>query len=283
MGWTADSNAVIFHSNRNGSIGIFKQFLDREAPEAVVVGGEDSAPMASALTPDGSSIIYTLIPKERSATSVPPSQVMQVPVSGGPSRLLMTTVLSGPPRCARSPANLCVIGERTADGTWLVFTALDAAKGRGSELIRFEIDPGGNYSWDLSPEGTRIAVAKQAGGRFDILFLNGQQNQTIIVKGWDIGIGDNSHSVVRQAEGVNFDWAADGRGLFTSGRRPQQSALLYVDLRGNVYVLREQKGGLSPTIMGMFPGPWGVPSPDGRHLAILNWTRNSNVWMMEGF
>jgi serine/threonine protein kinase/Tol biopolymer transport system component len=284
MGWTADSKAVIFHSNRNGSIGIFKQFLDRDAPEAVVMGTEDSAPVASALTPDGSSIIYTLVPKERSGSSLFPSQIMQMSVSGGVPRLLMTTVLSGPPRCAKSPATLCIIGERTPDGKQLVFTALDPTKGRGSELIRFAIDPGENYSWDLSPEGTCIAVAKQAGRQFDLLFLNGQPNHTIKVKGWDIGIGDNNaHAAMRQVEGVNFDWAADAQGLFTAGRRPHQSALLYVDLLGNVYQVREQTGSLSPTIMGMFPGPWGVPSPDGRHLAMLNWTRNSNVWMMSDF
>jgi len=59
--------------------------------------------------------------------------------------------------------------------------------------------------------------------------------------------------------------------------------LLYVDLKGNAHVLQEHKGSLSPAVMGGFSVPWGVPSPDGRHLAILGWTRNSNVWMMEGF
>jgi len=28
---------------------------------------------------------------------------------------------------------------------------------------------------------------------------------------------------------------------------------------------------------------WGVPSPDGRYLAILGSVTNSNVWMLEGF
>ena len=60
MGWTADSKAVIFHSNRNGSWGIFKQLLGQETPEAVVMGTEDLAPASSVLSPDGSSLIYTL-------------------------------------------------------------------------------------------------------------------------------------------------------------------------------------------------------------------------------
>ena len=28
---------------------------------------------------------------------------------------------------------------------------------------------------------------------------------------------------------------------------------------------------------------WGAPSPDGRHLAILGGTQDSNVWMLENF
>jgi Tol biopolymer transport system component len=279
MGWTADSKAVIFHSNRNGSWGIFKQLLGEDTPEAIVMGTEDFAPAVSVLSPDGLSLIYTLLPKGQGGSSSPPSRIMRVPIAGGLPQLLMTTRLSGPPRCARSPATLCAIAERTPDGTQLIFTALDLMEGRGRELTRFVIDPRGNYSWDLSPDGIRIAVAKQPGRRFDVLFLNGHAPQAIIVDGWDLGIDAR----VANAGGVDFDWSADGRGLFTSGRTPQSSVLLYVDLQGKAHVLREQKGGLSPTVVGGLSGPWGVPSPDGRHLAMLNWTRNSNVWMMENF
>jgi hypothetical protein len=127
----------------------------------------------------------------------------------------------------------------------------------------------------------RIAVAEQGGRRFDILSLNGHAAQEIAVKGWDIGI--DARVANGTGEGVDFAWAADGEGLFAAGRTLLESVLLYVDLEGNAHVLQEHKGGLSPTVMGGFSVPWGVPSPDGRHLAILNWTRNSNVWIMEGF
>jgi Tol biopolymer transport system component/DNA-binding winged helix-turn-helix (wHTH) protein len=98
MAWTADSKAVIFHSNRNGSMGIFKQSLDEETPEAIVTVKEDSAPAASVLSPDGLSLIYNLLPKGQGGTSSEPSRIMRVPVSGGVPQLLMTTPLSGPLR-----------------------------------------------------------------------------------------------------------------------------------------------------------------------------------------
>ena len=65
MGWTADSKAVIFHSNRNGSWGIFKQLLGQEAPEAIVMGTEDSAPAASVLARMGRRLFTPFFPKIR--------------------------------------------------------------------------------------------------------------------------------------------------------------------------------------------------------------------------
>ena len=49
-------------------------------------------------------------------------------------------------------------------------------------------------------------------------------------------------------------------------------ALLHVDLEGNTQVLWPQAQNLEI---------YGVPSPDGRHLAILGWTLNSNLWIIE--
>jgi Tol biopolymer transport system component len=69
-------------------------------------------------------------------------------------------------------------------------------------------------------------------------------------------------------------WAADGKGFFTSSANPQGSALLYVDLKGDARVLWEQEGAMQTS---------AVPSPDGRHLAVLDWTQDSNIWMVEDF
>ena len=68
-----------------------------------------------------------------------------------------------PPRCSRPPASLSAIAERTADGQQLVLTAFDPIKGRGSELIRVRTDPAAAYKWDLSPDGTRIAILQRSG------------------------------------------------------------------------------------------------------------------------
>ena len=268
VGWTADGKSIVFVSNRNGTWGIFKQALDKESAEMIVTGLPDR--VDARMSTDGSWILYQMF------SGWTAGRPMRVPVTGGPSELVLTMAtppepipLSGvhlrePPRCARSPAKLCAIAERTPDGKQLVFTGFDPVKGRGSELTRFDIDPAGAYKWDLSPDGNRIAVLKRSEDRIHVLSLVGQPERMITVKGW------------RSLETV--DWAVNGKGLFTSDAKENNSVLLYVDLLGNAEVLWEQPGEQEGN-----NDIYAIPSPDGRQLAMFGWTRNSNMWMLENF
>jgi hypothetical protein len=55
---------------------------------------------------------------------------------------------------------------------------------------------------------------------------------------------------------------------------PQGSTLLYLELRGNARLLWQPRGWI---------GLEGVPSPDGRHLAMAGLADDRNVWMVEKF
>ena len=72
----------------------------------------------------------------------------------------------------------------------------------------------------------------------------------------------------------SVNWAADGKALFVTSPTQSGSALLCLDLRGDAHLLWEQKGVLQAA---------GLPSPDGRHLAIYAFSVNSNFWMIENF
>jgi len=259
--WTEDSKTVIFSSNRDGPWGIFKQFLDRDTAEPLVTGPDNA--LAGLATPDGKWLLYMIPPKDEGQASAA-KQIMRVPVSGGPSQLVLTARLWGwwaAIRCARLPATLCIFPAQTPDRKQWIFTALDPVNGRTHEVTRFDLDPRSldDYSWDLSLDGTRIAVQVPE-GRVHILSLLGQPPQEVAVKGWNI------------VDAVR--WTADGKGLFVSSPLQRGSVLLHVDLQGNAQVLWKQEGG---TVTH------GVPSPDGRRLAFEGWTQNSNIWMMENF
>jgi len=270
--WTSDSKSIVFHSKRNGHWGVFRQSLGEDAAESIVasVAGSDSSTdekntVVARTSPDGALVLYTifarpnLIPSESGFST--PVQLMRVPVTGGaPPQLVLTANLYGPPGCARSPATLCAIAERSQDLKQLIFTAFDPLQGRGPELARFDIDPQGNYDWALSPDGTRIAVLNMLEARIHILFLSRKVTEEFAVKEW------------KSLD--SLAWTADGKALFVSSHTQRGSAVLHVDLRGNSQVLWKQEGGV---------GTSAIPSPDGRHLAIMGWTLNSNIWMMENF
>lgn len=279
-GWTPDSTAVVFESYRDGQWQMLKQPLDRETAEPVVKGTMDMVNPQARVSPDGAWILY---PSGYSSAggSAAPYQLMRVSMNGGsPERVLTASSYDSvhsrtAPGCAKAPASLCAIAERSADGKQITFTAFDPVRGRGREIAQVEVEPTGrDYVWDLSPDGTRIAflqlfgaqVGPSAGGKIRVIPLDGLVPREIVVKGW------NSLQSV--------DWAADGKALFVSGATTEGSALLHVDMQGNAKVLWERKGSIEPWFA---LAPWAVPSPDGRHLAIYDWQLSSNIWMVENY
>jgi hypothetical protein len=162
------------------------------------------------------------------------------------------------PRCAVAPAKLCVIAEQSDDGQPIVFTAFDA-NGRGKELAKLDTQPGGGYNWAVSLDGTRIAVLETSTMKIRIFFLANRTLKQVEVKGF------------QRLERIY--WTADGKGWFISGSSEHVWNLLHVDLQGNATRLWHppERGALV----------FGIPSPDGRHLAIIAYAINKNIWMMQ--
>jgi len=259
LGWTPDGNAVLFFSRRNGQTEIFRQSLGKDTAEPVVTANEGQRVFGRAcMSPDGSWVLYAVRPNPGDPGAS--AAVMRAPITGGSPQIVLTANINEGLRCAQSPATLCVISERSADRKQLLFTAFDPTKGRGHELAKFKTEAAGEYRWDLSRDGTHIAILKKLEGRIQILSLNGPAPQEITVKGWNFL--------------TNAAWTPDGKGLFVSSFNERGSVLLNVDMRGNARVLWEQPGGINT---------YGLPSPDGRHIAMLSWTNNTNMWMMENF
>jgi Tol biopolymer transport system component len=257
--WTADSKEVINVSNRAGDYWIYRQDLDEEAAEPVVTEGYGRNPR---VTPDGKWILYLGLGDVGQPLERRPQPVMRVPIDGGASQSLFISRPWSIITCGRSPSKLCAIAEPSDDRKQLIVTALDAWKGRGAELTRFELDPTDNrWFLDLSADGTRLAITRSPAGPLYILSVSGQLIRQIIVKGW--------------SNLLEFTWAADGKGLFVVSGLPGRHVLLYVDLQGNAHPLWESPGASGETI--------AKPSPDGRHLAIQTWTMSSNMWLMQNF
>ena len=255
-GWTSDSKEVLFTSDRNGRRELFKQPLGAETPELLASRvwyySEDTP-----VTPDGRWFLYLDSPANRGTST--PAKLMRVPTAGGPPSEILTARVDGV-RCAR---NLCAILEPGKDAKETIFTAVDPLKGRSRELVRFkDVREQVWYDWALSPDGTCIALLAIGEKTIHLLSLNGQPEQVINAKDWG------------SLEGLS--WDVDGKGLISSSSTQRTKVLLYIDLHGHARALWQQSGRVGTRLRGL-------PSPDGRHLAISATALNSNAWMMENF
>jgi Tol biopolymer transport system component len=258
--WTSDGKAIIFASNRAGQFGVYKQSLNKDTPEIILSGTANFRD--TRVSPDGKWIISIIEP--RSGGPSEPPKVMRVPITGGSPELIFPAQAHTVSRifCANPPSSLCAIAEATEDRKQVIITSFDPMKGRGTELARFDLDPGLNEDgWlcDISPDGTRLAVSRGPEGPIRIVSLRGQPSQVIQMNGLN--------------KMLTLRWAADGKGLYVSNG-VHGGTLSYIDLHGRAHVL-----------WGNYGGSWtvGLPSRDGRHLAILGSTPSSNIWMMENF
>jgi len=278
--WTTDSRAVVFGAYRDGQWKIFKQLLDKDIAEPIVTTAKNMYGAEARVSPDGAWVLFLAPPLDVTANYAG-VRLMRAPITGGLPELVLDARIPQygdyhDPVCARAPAKLCVITEDAEDHKHFIFTAFDPVRGRDRELARFDygLDDGA-YDWDLSPDGTRMAVLKTSQNRIHVLSFNEKAPFDIAVK---------SGAALQ-----TVNWTSDGKGLFASSATPQGSVLLRIDFQGNSRVVWQRKGSIAPwggnvdLGMGGPSAPWAVPSPDGRHVAIYSWTLSANMWMMENF
>jgi Tol biopolymer transport system component len=263
--WTADNKAVLLLSDRTGKNNIFRQRINETSAEMLVLGPEDKE--ICRVSPDGTQLLYLSNPGGNSGfasggadakDAAKTTRVMRAPLDGGAPQTVVATTGIGNIDCSRAPATICTYSQQSS--TQMVFTAFDPMNGNAHEVARLQ-EPTGNMNWSLSPDGKLIAVTKSGDKRIRLLSIASQPTREVVLKNW------SAFSSV--------DWAADSKGLFvTSNPTGWRSSLLYVDLAGNAHELWQMKS-TQPS--------WGIPSRDGKYLAIPAPTTSSNVWMVEGY
>lgn len=261
--WSADSKTIYFYSDLGGSLDVYRQGLGQHDIEKVTSGpGEKWAPQ---LTSDGKWVLYMSFPTVVDRAK-PVGKLMRIATSGGPSEFV--TDLKGRPfedstqggfpsfRCPIHGAADCVLAEE-GEGDQIIFTAFDPASTRNRQVIKVDGNPD-ELSWDLSPDGSHIAVA-----RFD---YKSADIQVFPAKGGT----PEKYSVMPWNELVAVAWSADGRFLFLSSDSSRGSSLLRYDF------------GKAPRLL--WKTSWDLfqiaPSPDGHSLALGPQIYDANAWMI---
>jgi Tol biopolymer transport system component len=255
--WTGDNKSVVFFSDRNGFTNLFRQALDETSAEALTSGPEYK--WGPRLSSDGKWIHY-LSGKTPPFMLVSHVNLMRVPVNGGAPQLILSGQGMSDHRCARAPATLCIFDEIPAGQNKRTLYEYDDEHGRGRAILSLDPNPYGN--WDLSPDGKTIAVSRfnTHEGRIRFYSLDGKMTSEVVLPGF---AGFNG-----------LDWSTDGKGLFISSSDPRRSTLIYVTREGEVHKLWEPSASATT---------WGIQSFDGKHVAVLGGSFDSNVWMIEDF
>lgn len=274
--WTRAGDAVLFFSDRNTNFDIFQQAVNKSVPEEILVGPEEEKRNPQ-ISPDGRWIVYLAWQNQEGDQTPASGRLMRVPVSGG--RPEFVADVNGYPGSARvprdrwlptargypdlrcpsvpDPGRACVLAEAAPDR--ISFSAVDPAQGRRGELAGIDAYPIGSF-WDLSPDGTRVAVGSCENGdsHIRILELATKRETRVTIKGWPCL--------------TSVDWGADGKSFFASTWASKGGSLLRITLTGEAKLLYRAAG------MSL---ERPIPSPDGRFLAYSEVTTIGNAWMLE--
>jgi DNA-binding winged helix-turn-helix (wHTH) protein/Tol biopolymer transport system component len=258
MAWTANGEAVVFYSNRDGPFHVFKQDIHSAQP-VLLVGGPDDL-YAPRMSPDQRSVLY-IVRATPNGTS-DEAQVRRIPVDGGLSQPVLKASGLWDAECARVPSDLCIYSTIRDDTQ--VFHKFNPENGDVTEFPPANAI-GNNFNWILAPDGMHAAWASEpdASGQISIRILSISNGSTrdIAVPGW--------------ADLYGVDWAADSRSLWVAARNSAgSSAMLHILASGKVIRVLDFKHQHLD---------WMIPSPDGRRLAIVLEVNRSNASLIENF
>jgi Tol biopolymer transport system component/DNA-binding winged helix-turn-helix (wHTH) protein len=255
-GWTADSRSVIFISNRDGAFHIFRQDIDKATPD-LVVGGENSVMMVR-MNPEQNAVMYLL--SSGSGYKVPPYRLMEQALAGGEPRKILEGSMITNFQCAFLPSHVCLVSD-VPDPSTLILYQFDEQTGAKKELLRLQENESSYFNWTLSRDGKYLAAARISGGHGPTL---------IHIR--ELATGRDFDLSLPSGVGAQYiDWAADSASLWICTVSGEAQSLVRMDLAGKITSSFNSK---QPDL------GYGIPSPDGKHLAILQGSPRANAWLI---
>jgi Tol biopolymer transport system component len=260
-GWTADSRAVLFSSDRTGRSQLYRQALDKDSAEPLIPGPDNQ--LGGLASPDGSWIMYFSFTSAKDG-QLQKNRLMRLPASGGTPDQLMefSDDDNAAFDCPSRPGSSCITSKNEKDR--LVFYSVDLFHGLGHEVAVTRLSTENDLNWSLSPDGSRVAITSKVQLREKIRILDlrtGVERDFQLPHGWYIW---------------NHSWAADGNRLLAAA---QSNSIGYfvatIELDGKTHILFDR--GRNQWIAA------AIPSPDGHHLAIGQRTWETNAWLLENF
>lgn len=246
-GWLPDSRTILFSSNRNGSLGLFREKIDSPTAEQVAFGPEKQ--YAAEPTSDGKALVYW-----SSMEGNAQAHLMRLPVAGGTAETILDAPAASSFHCA-SAVPECLLA--TVNNSALELSTFDPHKPGTTLLRKIPLKLGsGKLQWAIDATETSIAFADESG--LNLL---------------DLRTGEVSNIPADQLPGSVTGIAAAGKSgwIVTVGSSANNEILLAS--RSAVRKLwSSQRPVFSPAL-----------SPDGKHLLFGGTSTSSNAWLIEHF
>jgi serine/threonine protein kinase len=262
--WYPEGKALLVSSNRTGRYQMYRQSLNEDVSQVLFPSSEDQD--GGIITPDGNWVLYFTTPHLLGSPATATQRLMRAPASGGFGQVVLETApgeLSADVHCTAVSSPSCILGRSEKDD--LVFYELDPMKGQGSELARTTIGaPGDWMSWDLSADGTQIAVTGSAGldEKVRLVDLKKHMQRDLMLP--------------PKVFVESIVWSSDARALYAGGQRgTSEWFILWLDLSGKSKIIASK--GPVPYYTAL------LPSPDGRFLAYTEQIAESNAILLENF
>ncbi|UWZ84438.1 serine/threonine-protein kinase [Occallatibacter riparius] len=260
LAWTPDSKQVIFSSKRSDQRLIYRRNIDQKTPAQLVTKSSTMSFYLARLTPNRAALLLEGSPNGRDFA------LYTAEPSGENVRVLLTFQAFILYWCTGVEANFCVFGDAASATNELVITRFDPGSGEKHEALRIPVEPGtnahlgGDYFWQLAPDGLTIAIMKRHDNWVKLVPMSGGPTKTIIMKG--------------QSDLGELNWAPDSEALFVSALTPSGASVSRVNLDGAARPVFQDR---DADYLG------AIPSPDGKRLVIWSNTVEANAWMIDDF
>lgn len=246
-GWLPDGKTMLFESNRNGSLDVFRQSVQEQAAELFVGGAEDQFGAQSAAN---DRILYWSGSKESGRL-----RLMGVPLAGGSSTLLFESEHDSQFHCpaVKAPVQRCAFASLA--GTKLQLASFDPVSGvRGpAKQIQLRASPA---IWALASNADGVAYVAENAIHF-----------------WSSNV---QWSVPEASLPGKITAIAFGPGSTAD-------LLVTVEQTREKYLYSVKQSGTRQLAASKLHLSSALPSPDGSRMLFTVLSSSSNVWLLEDF
>ena len=154
---------------------------------------------------------------------------------------------------------------RQEAGNKVLFSRLDPIQGEGEPFYSRAKTAKETELFALSPDGTQLAMSLTVGATSFIRVVRFDSNDRLL----------DSTDIPTSEPTDALQWSADGKGWFAEVASPTRASM-----NGNrLYFIDKSR---KETLLGRSNGRiWGNPSPDGKKLAMVEATSDSNIWSLQ--